>query len=191
MKRLTREWVGKAEDDFHAAHRLRGKSRRFHDQICFHCQQAAEKYLKAVLQERGVLFDRTHDLEKLLIVLLPDPYQTSRSTTRIEIPAALRGRDPRIQAIAPPNESPQRSEGTPDQFAMYSSVPGQRPGLRVEPEISDPLKLLQYQHATARFDATVRPPCFREMMWSISKGTLVALCGRRQYSHRPAARWRT
>ena len=71
MKRLTREWVGKAEDDYHAAERLSDKSRRFHDQICFHCQQSAEKYLKAVLQERGIPFGRTHDLEKLLIVLLP------------------------------------------------------------------------------------------------------------------------
>ena len=71
MKRLTREWFGKAEDDYQAAHRLRDESRRFHDQICFHCQQSAEKYLKGVLQEGGVRFDRTHDLEKLLIVLLP------------------------------------------------------------------------------------------------------------------------
>ena len=71
MKRLTREWIGKAEDDYQAAHRLRDENRRFHDQICFHCQQSAEKYLKAVLQEAGVRFDRTHDLERLLIVLLP------------------------------------------------------------------------------------------------------------------------
>jgi HEPN domain-containing protein len=71
MKRLTREWARKAEDDYLAAHRLRDESRRFRDQICFHCQQAAEKYLKGILQERGVRFDRTHDLEKLLIALLP------------------------------------------------------------------------------------------------------------------------
>ena len=44
---------------------------RFHDQICFHCQQSAEKYLKAVLQEAGTRFDRTHDLEKLLVAILP------------------------------------------------------------------------------------------------------------------------
>ena len=43
MKRLTREWVGKAEDDYQAAHRLKDESRRFHDQICFHCQQSTEK----------------------------------------------------------------------------------------------------------------------------------------------------
>ncbi len=46
----------------------------FNDLICFHCQQAAEKYLKALLQERGVKAPRTHDLQDLLSLLLPhDP----------------------------------------------------------------------------------------------------------------------
>jgi HEPN domain-containing protein len=71
MKRLTREWVSKAEVDYQAARWLGDESRRFHDQICFHCQQSAEKYLKGILQEQGVPFDRTHDLERLLVVLLP------------------------------------------------------------------------------------------------------------------------
>jgi HEPN domain-containing protein len=39
--------------------------------VCFHCQQAAEKYLKALLQEVGVVAPRTHDLEDLLDLLLP------------------------------------------------------------------------------------------------------------------------
>jgi HEPN domain-containing protein len=42
-----------------------------HDQVCFHCQQCAEKYLKAVLHELGVAFSKTHDLEGLLDLLLP------------------------------------------------------------------------------------------------------------------------
>jgi HEPN domain-containing protein len=39
--------------------------------MCFHCQQAAEKYLKALLQEQGVPVPRTHDLGDLLDLLLP------------------------------------------------------------------------------------------------------------------------
>jgi HEPN domain-containing protein len=39
--------------------------------VCFHCQQAAEKYLKALLQERGAVVPRTHDLDRLLLSLLP------------------------------------------------------------------------------------------------------------------------
>jgi HEPN domain-containing protein len=42
---------------------------------CFHCQQAAEKYLKALMQELATPAPpRTHDLVKLLDHLLPhDP----------------------------------------------------------------------------------------------------------------------
>ena len=42
-----------------------------HDITCFHCQQVAEKYLKALLQELGQPVPRTHDLEQLLLLLLP------------------------------------------------------------------------------------------------------------------------
>jgi HEPN domain-containing protein len=36
------------------------------DIICFHCQQCAEKYLKALLVFNGVHFPKTHDLRTLL-----------------------------------------------------------------------------------------------------------------------------
>jgi HEPN domain-containing protein len=42
-----------------------------HDPLCFHCQQAAEKYLKAVLSESGVPIPRTHDLGVLLGLAQP------------------------------------------------------------------------------------------------------------------------
>jgi len=38
---------------------------------CFAAQQCAEKYLKARLQEAGVNFKKTHDLEGLLMLILP------------------------------------------------------------------------------------------------------------------------
>jgi HEPN domain-containing protein len=41
------------------------------DQVCFHCQQAAEKYFKALLQELGQPVPYTHDLEALFGLLLP------------------------------------------------------------------------------------------------------------------------
>lgn len=46
------------------------KSPPLHDAVCFHCQQASEKYLKAFLQENSTLFRRTHDLEELLDLAL-------------------------------------------------------------------------------------------------------------------------
>ena len=71
MKRATREWVGKAEDDYRAAEILARSKKRIYDQLCFHCQQSAEKHLKALLEELGLSIQKTHELEKLLDQLLP------------------------------------------------------------------------------------------------------------------------
>jgi len=70
MKKLTKEWVRKAEADYQLAVQLAGGSRPFHDQLCFHCQQSAEKYLKALLQELGLTIPRTHILRDLVNLLL-------------------------------------------------------------------------------------------------------------------------
>src|SRR5215218_8316330 len=66
MKKLTREWVQKAEADYRGARQLAPSRPPAHDLVCFHCQQAAEKYLKALLEEQGLLVPRTHNLEDLL-----------------------------------------------------------------------------------------------------------------------------
>jgi HEPN domain-containing protein len=42
-----------------------------HDLVCFCCQQAAEKYLKALVEEQGLAVPWTHDLEDLLSLLVP------------------------------------------------------------------------------------------------------------------------
>lgn len=63
---VVNEWLGKADDDFlFAAANLREGS-EFYAQLCFHFQQAAEKYLKAYIIGRGLPFDRVHDLVHLL-----------------------------------------------------------------------------------------------------------------------------
>jgi HEPN domain-containing protein len=54
-----------------AAIRLAGAKPPLTDPACFHCQQAAEKYLKALLQELGLAIPFTHDLDRLLLLLLP------------------------------------------------------------------------------------------------------------------------
>jgi len=71
MKRHTAQWVLKAEEDTEVARSLAAQAKPKRDAICFHCQQAAEKYLKALLQELGLPVPRTHDLEDLLDLLLP------------------------------------------------------------------------------------------------------------------------
>lgn len=63
---IVREWLEKADEDFNfAAANLREES-GFYAQLCFHFQQAAEKYLKAYIIEKELTFDRVHDLVHLL-----------------------------------------------------------------------------------------------------------------------------
>jgi HEPN domain-containing protein len=67
MNELTSEWVEKADNDFHSADILLTAGEfPIPDSACFHCQQCAEKYLKAFLQEHMVRFERTHSLILLL-----------------------------------------------------------------------------------------------------------------------------
>ena len=46
-----------AEQDMEAAKLLAAHDNHY---AAYHCQQAAEKYLKAVLQEHQIVFPRTH-----------------------------------------------------------------------------------------------------------------------------------
>lgn len=71
MKRLTREWVRKAESDFVVGSKLALERDRHHDEVCFHAQQCAEKYLKALLEELGQPVPRTHIVEDLVVALVP------------------------------------------------------------------------------------------------------------------------
>jgi len=63
--------VRKAEADYRAAGKLHRGSDPLHDQSCFFCQQCAEKYLKALLEEVGLPIPRTHILKDLLALLQP------------------------------------------------------------------------------------------------------------------------
>ena len=67
MREITSEWVLKAEDDYRSAEILLYEIETpVIDTACFHCQQCAEKYLKAYLTEHEIDFPRHHDLIRLL-----------------------------------------------------------------------------------------------------------------------------
>ena len=62
-----RAWIRKAESDLKTAeHTLALKERCPFDTVCFHAQQCAEKYLKALLVSRTLDFPKTHDLRLLM-----------------------------------------------------------------------------------------------------------------------------
>ena len=64
-------WVRKAENDFRNIVLVLPVEHAPFDTVCFHAQQGAEKYIKALLTALGIPFGRTHDLPELL-TLLPD-----------------------------------------------------------------------------------------------------------------------
>jgi HEPN domain-containing protein len=69
MKTATAEWVAKVEGDFLTAGReLRARKAPNYDAVCFHAQQCAEKYLKAVLQENGRNIPKIHNLIELMLL---------------------------------------------------------------------------------------------------------------------------
>ena len=73
MTEITREWVDKAEADFHSAQLVlqppSGSPNL--DLVCFLSQQCVEKYLKGVLQAHDIEFSKTHNLTHLLDLVLP------------------------------------------------------------------------------------------------------------------------
>ena len=72
MNPITLEWIDKADGDWFSAQReARARTHPNYDAACFHAQQCAEKYLKARLQEAGIVFKKTHDLVNLLNLILP------------------------------------------------------------------------------------------------------------------------
>ena len=68
---LARGWLAKARSDLETARLLiNGKEKHF-DTGSYHCQQAAEKALKAWLTLQEIVFPKTHSLEDLLALCIP------------------------------------------------------------------------------------------------------------------------
>ena len=57
-----RAWVNRAEEDFELARSSLQRKKPFSASACFHAQQCAEKYMKALLISKGADFPKTHDL---------------------------------------------------------------------------------------------------------------------------------
>lgn len=66
MKQLTREWLNAAGDDLLTIENLLYNP-ILTNVVAFHSQQAVEKTLKAIMEEYGISFIKTHNLQSLLI----------------------------------------------------------------------------------------------------------------------------
>ena len=64
-KELVAEWFRFADDDIDTALLLKDMRPQHYEIICYHCEQAAEKYLKGFLVSKGQMPPKTHDLTNL------------------------------------------------------------------------------------------------------------------------------
>lgn len=68
MRQATRSWLEHAEQDFKAAN-LVLQDPALTQTVAFHAQQAVEKLLKGLLEESEQTVPRTHDLERLYVLV--------------------------------------------------------------------------------------------------------------------------
>ena len=66
IKDLVNKWIKKAEKDLLTAERELSFKDPITESVCFHCQQAVEKYLKAFLVYHQIHFYKTHKIINLL-----------------------------------------------------------------------------------------------------------------------------
>jgi HEPN domain-containing protein len=64
-------WIQKARNDLISAKLILNQPEGPSDTACFHAQQAIEKLLKAILTFHGINYPKTHDLVRLLDIVLP------------------------------------------------------------------------------------------------------------------------
>lgn len=79
---LALEFLRKAEHDLGSA-RLLLTGENLFDSVCFHCQQLAEKSIKALLTLKSIRFKKVHDLDVLLSLLDDPDFNSIRSYTLI------------------------------------------------------------------------------------------------------------
>jgi len=91
------DWVDGAEQDVKTVRLLAADHKLgLGPAICFHRQQAAEKYLKACLIRRRIRFPKTHDFEELLTLcgpISPEFQGLAPATGRLQ-PFVVLGRYP-------------------------------------------------------------------------------------------------
>lgn len=66
---FIKEWIYEANNDLGLAEFVIDNDGTYYDLVCFHCQQAAEKFLKAYIIYLNLYYKKIHDLKYLLNVI--------------------------------------------------------------------------------------------------------------------------
>ena len=72
-RELVKAWLIKAQHDSAAAHKLAAEPNAYLDAAIYHCQQTAEKAIKAFLVFHDQRFEKTHDLK--ILAGLAQPFE--------------------------------------------------------------------------------------------------------------------
>ena len=121
MNSQVAEWISKAEGDFATAGReLRARKSPNYDAVCFHAQQCAEKYLKAVLQENNKHVPKIHNLIELMILCeeIDSSFEMLRADLVIMERFSVRTRYPGETAEKEDAKSAYVAAGTVREFVM-------------------------------------------------------------------------
>jgi HEPN domain-containing protein len=87
MKDETRTWVSYADENLDVAELTLGHG---HLNACLqNVQQAVEKYLKAVIVERGMQFRRTHSIRELVAILAAENIRISIDDDEMDLMDAI------------------------------------------------------------------------------------------------------
>lgn len=70
-RELVKAWLIKADHDFATARKMSTEPDAYFDTAIYHCQQAAEKAIKAFLLFHDQRFEKTHDLRLLIGLAQP------------------------------------------------------------------------------------------------------------------------
>jgi len=65
-KTYLHQWISKAEEDLLVVRQLMNADILVNGAVAYHCQQSAEKFLKAFLLFHGIEIAKTHNIEFLL-----------------------------------------------------------------------------------------------------------------------------
>jgi len=125
MNPAVAEWVSKAEGDFVTAGReLRARKSPNYDAVCFHAQQCAEKYLKAVLQKNDKRIPTIHFLFELLAMILKfdGSYEFLKADLEVLEDYTVRFRYPGDQAEKDEAQAAYAAAGTVRKFVRQKLV---------------------------------------------------------------------
>jgi HEPN domain-containing protein len=116
----ARIWLAKANSDLSTARILIEGTEKHYDTGVYHCQQAAEKSLKAWLTAQGVIFPKTHILETLLdLTLESNPqFEKYRSYAEELTPLATEFRYPG-DIFAPSTRQAEHAFAMAEQILMF------------------------------------------------------------------------